>query len=87
MLRGERKNKTMANKNEKNPGNTPGRWYVDSSCIDCDLCRDTAPGLFDRNAEIGLSVVIRQPITKEELQRAEEAKDGCPCESIGNDGE
>ncbi|MFN7141990.1 MAG: 4Fe-4S domain-containing protein, partial [Limisphaerales bacterium] len=40
----------MADKNDRTPGNVPGTWYVDSSCIDCDLCRQTAPGIFDRNA-------------------------------------
>ena len=77
----------MANKQDKNPGNVPGRWYVDACCIDCDLCRETAPGIFERNDEIGLSVVIRQPITPEEIAAATAAMDGCPTESIGNDSE
>jgi ferredoxin len=75
----------MANKQEKNPGNVPGRWYVDSSCIDCDLCRETAPGIYDRNPEIGRSIVVRQPVTMEELIQAQEALEGCPTESIGNE--
>ena len=77
----------MANKSEKSPGNVPGRWYVDSSCVDCDMCRETAPGVFNRNAEIGLTVVINQPNTDAELAAAKEAKDGCPTESIGDDGD
>ena len=76
----------MANRNDKNLGNAPGPFYVDASCIDCDLCRDTAPAIFQRNEEIGLSIAYRQPSTPEEFAQAIEAMNGCPTESIGNDG-
>ena len=39
----------MADPNDKVPGQTPGRYYVDTQCIDCDLCRETAPANFTRN--------------------------------------
>ena len=77
----------MANKNEKNQGNVSGAFYVDASCIDCDLCRETAASTFRRNDEIGFSVVFRQPETPEELAQATEAMKDCPTESIGNDGD
>jgi ferredoxin len=76
----------MANKNERNPGNVPGQFYVDSSCIDCDLCRETAPDTFRRNDEIGFSIAYQQPVTPEQLRAATDAMVGCPTESIGNDG-
>jgi ferredoxin len=76
----------MPNKNDRLQENVPGPYYVDSSCIDCDLCRNTAPQFFQRNDEIGLSIVHRQPKTLEELEQAEDARLGCPTESIGNDG-
>jgi ferredoxin len=76
----------MANRNERLEQNLPGTYYVDSSCVDCDLCRNTAPDFFRRDDEAGLSYVHRQPITPEEMLLAEEAKQGCPTESIGNDG-
>jgi ferredoxin len=76
----------MANRNEKNMGNVTGAFYVDSSCIDCDLCRESAPATFRRNDEIGFSIVYRQPITPEEIAQAVDAMEGCPTESIGNDG-
>jgi ferredoxin len=60
-----------------------GRYYVGSSCIDCDLYRTTAPAFFNRNDEIGLSIVHFQPVTPNELALAEEAREGCPSESIG----
>ena len=76
----------MAEKANRLPQNVPGPYYVDDSCIDCDLCRTTAPDLFRRNDEIGFSVVCRQPVTPEERSVAEEARQGCPTESISNDG-
>jgi ferredoxin len=76
----------MAEKNDRLAQNAIGSYYVDSSCIDCDMCRTTAPAFFKRDDEIGLSLVYRQPSTPEELALAEEAKEGCPTESIGNDG-
>ena len=77
----------MAEKANRLPQNVPGRYYVDDSCIDCDLCRTTAPDFFRRNDEIGFSVVYRQPVTPDEQSFAEEARQGCPTESIGNDGD
>lgn len=66
--------------------NVPGRWYVDSACIDCDLCRETAPTIFGRHDDGGYSFIQKQPQTAEELALAEEARQGCPVEAIGNDG-
>lgn len=68
------------------PQNVAGAYYVDSSCVDCDLCRNTAPEFFQRDDEAGLSFVYRQPVTPDERAAAEEARQGCPSESIGNDG-
>lgn len=76
----------MATTTERLPQNIIGRYYVDSSCIDCDLCRNTAPTFFKRDDETGFSIVHRQPVAPEELALAEEARESCPTESIGNDG-
>ena len=76
----------MADKTNRLPQNVAGAYYVDSSCVDCDLCRNTAPDFFNRDEETGFSFVYRQPVTPEESGLAEEAKLGCPTESIGNDG-
>jgi ferredoxin len=75
----------MANRNDRLAENVPGAFYVDSSCIDCDKCRGEAPQFFRREDEIGFSIVYRQPITPEEINQAEEARLGCPTESIGKD--
>ena len=73
----------MPNLTERLPQNIPGRYYVASNCIDCDLCRETAPAFFKRDEEIGFSIVYRQPATSEELTLAEDAREGCPVEAIG----
>jgi ferredoxin len=77
----------MAGKNLKNPENVPGKYYVDSTCIDCGLCPDTAPSVFKRYDEGGYSIVHHQPATEQELALAEKSREACPTESIGKDGE
>ena len=39
----------MADVGSKFEDNTPGEFYVDEECIDCDLCREIAPAIFHRN--------------------------------------
>jgi len=75
----------MAERTDRLPQNVAGSYYVDSTCVDCDLCRNTAPDFFRRDEETGFSFVCRQPVTPEEITLAEEAKKGCPTESIGKD--
>ena len=77
----------MAELKDKLPDNVSGRFYVDTQCIDCDVCRDTAPSNFARNDENGYSFVYKQPETTEELELCKEAFDACPVEAIGNDGD
>ena len=77
----------MANRNDKSIGNVPGPYYVDSTCIDCDMCREIAPDFFRRNDEGGYSITYRQPKTAEETAMAEQGRLSCPTESIGNDGD
>jgi len=67
--------------------NEPGRFYVDDQCIDCDLCRETAPANLIRDADGSHSFVYKQPGNAEEEALCEEAMKGCPVEAIGNDGE
>lgn len=76
----------MANINDRLQQNVPGKFYVTSDCIDCDLCRETAPTVFRRDDNLGFSVVFHQPGSEEELQQAQEALDSCPVEAIGKDG-
>ena len=63
------------------PENVPGDFYVDSTCIDCDACRQIAPEIFAENDEY--SIVNQQPRSVEETKRALMALVACPTGSIG----
>jgi len=76
----------MADLIQRAKENIPGRFYVDQTCIDCDLCRETAPANFARNDEGGYSFVFHQPETPEEEAACRSALDECPVEAIGDDG-
>jgi ferredoxin len=78
--------KAMADVANKYAENVPGKFYVDDQCIDCDLCRETAPANFKRNDDGGHSYVYKQPESPEEEGLCKEAMEGCPVEAIGNDG-
>lgn len=77
----------MADKADKWPENVPGKFYVDEQCIDCDLCRETAPDFFTRNDDGGYSFVFKQPVTAADKDLCLEAMEGCPVEAIGDDGD
>jgi ferredoxin len=75
----------MADIANRYPDNIVGRYYVDNQCIDCDLCRETAPNNFTRNDDGGYSYVYKQPENEDEEKQCKEAKEGCPVEAIGDD--
>ena len=77
----------MADAANKYAQNVSGPYYVDDQCIDCDLCRETAPANFKRDDDGGHSYLYKQPETDEERTLCEEALTGCPVEAIGRDGE
>ncbi|MDA7922429.1 ferredoxin [Verrucomicrobiales bacterium] len=76
----------MAEYQDRYEENAPGRFYVDDTCIDCDQCRQVAPDFFTRQDKGGYSYVKKQPVTPEEVELCEEAFDGCPTDTIGDDG-
>ena len=76
----------MADLDDKLEDNVPGKYYVDSSCIDCDVCRTTAPNNFEANEDEGYSFVCKQPENDEETAQVEESIESCPVEAIGDDG-
>jgi len=77
----------MADIANKYSENVTGKYYVDNQCIDCDLCRETAPENFTRNEDGGFSYVVKQPANDEEEKQCQEAMEGCPVEAIGNNGD
>ncbi len=78
----------MAEQAKKVAENIPGRFYVDETCIDCELCRETAPANFTLKTGKGkrYSYVNRQPAGPAEIAACTAAMDECPVEAIGNDG-
>jgi len=75
----------VAEKTDRWPENAPGGWYVDRQCIDCDLCRTTAPANFARSSERH-SFVSLQPRNPAEVEQCRQAAAECPVEAIGSDG-
>jgi glyoxylase-like metal-dependent hydrolase (beta-lactamase superfamily II)/ferredoxin len=71
----------MAQISQRLPENIGGEFYVDSSCIDCDACRQIAPASFRDHG--GQSSVYRQPQNPGEQHRAFMALVACPTASIG----
>jgi glyoxylase-like metal-dependent hydrolase (beta-lactamase superfamily II)/ferredoxin len=61
--------------------NVMGEFFVDSTCIDCDTCRQLAPGVFEEAGNT--SFVRRQPRTPDEVREATRALLACPTGSIG----
>jgi len=76
----------MADPTAKHPENVPGKYYVDDQCIDCDVCRETAPNNYMRQEDNGYSYVYKQPENEEEEAQSKEAMESCPVEAIGDDG-
>jgi len=76
---------TMATLTDRLSTNVAGRFFVDSSCIDCDQCRTDAPELFGRDADNGTSFVKKQPETPEEIAAMQAAINSCATTSIGDE--
>ena len=58
----------MANPKKRVPENVPGDFFVDSTCIDCDACRQIAPAVFGEADET--SFVKAQPISIAQRRQA-----------------
>ncbi len=76
----------MADPTDKVPENVPGQFYVDVTCIDCDLCRETAPQNFRRDDKSRHSYVYQQPGDHAQQAACQAALEECPVEAIGADG-
>jgi ferredoxin len=71
----------------KYPENVPGIFFVNSDCIECDLCRETAPKNFRRKEPEGYFYVFKQPETPAEEALCRESMSGCPVDAIWNNGD
>ena len=74
----------MADIERKVAENSGGRFFVDETCIDCELCREIAPRHFVRQDDAGYSYVRNQPTTPEEAETCRDALGECPVEAIGD---
>ncbi|HEY6122706.1 MAG TPA: MBL fold metallo-hydrolase [Pyrinomonadaceae bacterium] len=74
----------MASVQKRLPENVPGDFFVDTSCIDCDACRQIAPNTFKDAGDY--SIVYHQPETVEQSKRALMSLVACPTGSIGTLG-
>ncbi len=73
----------MADLDMRWPDNAQGRFFVDEHCIDCDLCRTTAPRNFDRSKD-GYSFVATQPKDAAQEKDCQQALRECPVSAIGD---
>src|SRR5205823_2959963 len=73
------------NPRKRLPENAPGDFFVDSTCIDCDTCRQLAPAVFAEGN--GHAVVHHQPATQADRRIALQALVSCPTGSIGTLGD
>ena len=74
----------MADKKKRLSTNVAGEFFVDSTCIDCDACRQIAPYVFAEDGQY--SAVKKQPGSSAEETAAWHALLACPVGSIGCDG-
>jgi glyoxylase-like metal-dependent hydrolase (beta-lactamase superfamily II)/ferredoxin len=74
----------MANPKKRLPNNVPGDFFVDSTCINCDTCRQLAPAIFGDDGEY--SFVELQPQNPIQSREALRALLACPTQSIGTTG-
>lgn len=71
----------MANPTKRLSTNVDGNFFVDSTCIDCDTCRQLAPATFMQQGDF--STVRCQPTSTDEELAAYRALIACPVGSIG----
>lgn len=64
--------------------NVDGDFFVDTTCIDCDTCRQLAPDVFGDTGDS--SFVKTQPQDYVAIRRATQALLACPTGSIGTRG-
>src|SRR5262245_31246404 len=67
------------------PANVCGEFFVDSTCIDCDTCRQIAPQVYGE--AFGASFVRSQPANPAAERAALQALVACPTGSIGTRGQ
>jgi len=75
----------MANPKIKVKENISGKFFVDTTCINCDACRRFAPSNFSDQGDY--SYVSKQPTNEQEVLEAKQALLACPVACIGIEGD
>jgi ferredoxin len=70
---------------EKHPLNVEGKYYVDTTCVHCDLCHEIAPEHFTVGKD-GEGFVFKQPSSQGEERNCHSAKSSCPVGAIQDNG-
>ena len=71
----------MARRDDRNPDNSAGDWFIDRRCINCGASPHVAGDLIEEIR--GRCVFVRQPEGPDEVSRAWLAVDICPTKSVG----
>jgi len=67
--------------------NVPGRFYVDSNCINCSLCPEIAPENFMTNHDLGHEYICKQPENSKERELIAQAIELCPADAVKENSE
>src|SRR5262249_25394523 len=81
MSAGTDRGDDVANLTKRVPEDAPGDFFVDTTCIDCDTCRQVAPEVFGEADDHAF--VRRQPGDADDRRHALHALVCCPTGSIG----
>ncbi|MGM0419742.1 MAG: ferredoxin [Bacillota bacterium] len=76
----------MADVESKVPENVDGPYYVDETCIACEVCLGEAPDNFEMSDDGSYAFVAKQPENDEEKEQCDSALASCPVDAIGDDG-
>jgi ferredoxin len=77
----------MTEEIKRYPLSAPGKYYIDcNTCLDHELCADTAPNNIRINEEGWVAYVYKQPNNPEEEAQCRQALEECPVFAIRDDG-
>lgn len=68
-----------------NPLNKNDKYYIDETCVHCDLCHEMVPEHFAIGLD-GEGFVCKQPTNADEEKKCQSAKMSCPVGAIQDDG-
>ena len=76
----------MADAANKVSENVTGPYYVDETCIACEVCVGEASNNFKMTDDGDYAFVFKQPENDQEKTECDSALESCPVSAIGDDG-